>query len=385
MNEEDKELQTAIKELTSHIGGENEFNKLQDWVINSCPNEESENWSKAIKSGSALIFQTYLAKIAHKYDLSNGLEKRAIDDEVIENIIKEKRNIASIINEEEPYLENSDGEKAATYKFSYTVGNCTQDPPLPELLTFYPFKGSIMRSLNVLSDCLINGTIKSIKENEAIEIFGIIGAGGEMPIRIRMIDKEEIKEVHEQFTTQVPSNQPIILVDIPDTNGYFPEDKEFIENKNNKTYLKNIPKWIKTSYSDATISRLVIDLESLKQTTWEKLKGKTIEAEFKNFKKSKDSEKEKEEDPDNDYFKPAEISDSEREEIMERFKKRSKPKSKFYISDDLFYRICLIGFLLIFGSMIFFIVEYRDKESNKVSALLKTEQVNKFLRDLQSS
>ena len=58
-------------------------------------------------------------------------------------------------------------------------------------------------------------------------------------------------------------------------------------------------------------------------------------------------------------------------------KKQSKPKSKFYISDDLFYRISLIGFLLIFGSMIFFIVEYRDKESNKVSALLKTEQINK--------
>tara|TARA_B100000212_G_scaffold113384_1_gene84537 strand:- start:13 stop:1155 length:1143 start_codon:yes stop_codon:yes gene_type:complete len=371
--------------ITSHIGGMNEFNILRDWVVNSCPKEELENWDKAIKSGESLIFQTYLAKIAHKYDLSNGLEKRAIDDEVIENILKEKRNITAIINEEEPYFENSEGEKVSIYKFSYTIGNCTQDPPLPELLTFYPYEGSIMRSLNVLSDCLINGTIKSIKENEAIEIFGIIGAGGEMPIRIRMIDKEEIKEVHEQFTTQVPSNQPIILVDIPDTNGYFPEDKEFIENKNNKTYLKNIPKWIKTSYSDETISRLVIDLESLKQTTWEKLKEKTIEAEFKNFKKSKDSEKEKEEDPDNDYFKPAEISDSEREEIMERFKKRSKPKSKFYISDDLFYRISLIGFLLIFGSMIFFIVEYRDKESNKVSALLKTEQVNKFLRDLQSS
>ena len=384
MNEEDKELQTAIKELTSHIGGENEFNKLQDWVINSCPNEESENWSKAIKSGSALIFQTYLAKIAHKYDLSNGLEKRAIDDEVIENIIKEKRNIASIINEEEPYLENSDGEKASTYKFSYTVGNCTQDPPLPELLTFYPHKGSIMRSLNVLSDCLINGTIKFIKENEAIEIFGIIGAGGEMPIRIRMIDKEEIKEVYERFTTQVPSNHPIILVDIPDINGYFPYDKKFIKNKKNNIYLKNIPKWIKTSYSDKTLSTLVIDLNSLKEITFEELQKKyadrLVDSDMplakEKYKEMAESRKTKEEDPDNYHWKP--IDDSEDEYAYKaQNKKQSKLKSKFYISDDLFYRISLIGFLLMFGAIIFFMSQYREKESNRISKFLEMEQIKK--------
>ena len=58
-------------------------------------------------------------------------------------------------------------------------------------------------------------------------------------------------------------------------------------------------------------------------------------------------------------------------------KKQSKTKSKFDISDDLFYRICLIGFLLIFGSMIFFIVEYRDKESNKVSKFIEIEQISR--------
>ena len=59
----------------------------------------------------------------------------------------------------------------------------------------------------------------------------------------------------------------------------------------------------------------------------------------------------------------------------ESIKKQSKPKSKFYISDDLFYRISLIGFLLIFGSMIFFMNQYREKESNKISELLKTEKI----------
>ena len=381
---EDKELEKEIEEITSHIGGINEFNILRDWVANSCPEEELENWNKAINpDSSALIIKTYLARLAHKYDSSNGIEKRAIDDPVIDNILKEKRHIAAIINEEDPYYFNQNGEKLSVNKFAYTIGNCTQDPPLPELLTFYPLEGSILLALNVLSECLINGTIKPLKENEAIEIFGILGQYGDMPIRIRLIDKEEIKEVHERFTTQVPSNQPIILVDIPDINGYFPEDKEFIEDENNERYLKNIPKWIKTSYSDKTISILVIDLESLKEITDEEFLNKKAKLKVdkymplvkEKYKEMAESRKTKEEDPEDYYFKPAEISDSEKEEIMERFKKRSKPKSKFYISDDLFYRISLIGFLLIFGSMIFFMTQYREKESNKISELLKTEQI----------
>ena len=384
MNEEDKEFEKHLEEITSHIGGINEFNILQDWVLNSCPKEESENWNKA-NTSSELLFKTYLARLAHKYDSSNGLEKRAIDDEVIENILKGKRQTTIIPNEEDPYFINQKGEKLTVARFAYTIGNCTQDPPLPELLTFYPLEGSILLALNVLSECLINGTIKPLKENEAIEIFGILGQYGDMPIRIRLIDKEEIKEVHERFTTQVPSNQPIILVDIPDINGYFPEDKEFIEDENNERYLKNIPKWIKTSYADKTISILVIDLESLKEITDEEFLNKKAKLKVdkymplvkEKYKEMAESRKTKEEDPEDYYFKPAEISDSEKEEIMERFKKRSKPKSKFYISDDLFYRISLIGFLLIFGSMIFFMTQYREKESNKISELLKTEQINK--------
>ena len=384
MNEEDKEFEKHLEEITSHIGGINEFNILQDWVLNSCPKEESENWSKAIESGSYLIIQTYLAKIAHKYDSSNGIEKRAINDDVIAQILKEKRQIAFITNKEDPYTINQKGEKLSVAEFAYTIGNCTQDPPLPELLTFYPLEGSIMRSLNVLSDCLINGTIKSIKENEAIEIFGILGANGKIPIRIRMIDKEEIKEVYEQFTTQVPSNHPIILVDIPDINGYFPEDKEFIEDEKNEKYLKNIPKWIKTSYSDKTISILVIDLESLKEITDEEFLNKKAKLKVdkymplvkEKYKETAESRKTKEEDSDNYYWKP--VDDSEVEYAYKaQNKKQSKPKSKFYISDDLFYRISLIGFLLIFGAMIFFISQYREKESNKISKFLEKEQIKK--------
>ena len=94
------------------------------------------------------------------------------------------------------------------------------------------------------------------------------------------------------------------------------------------------------------------------------------------YKEMAESRKNKEEDPDNYHWKP--IDDSEDEYAYKaQNKKQSKLKSKFYISDDLFYRICLIGFLLIFGSMIFFIVEYRDKESNKVSKFREIEQIIK--------
>ena len=124
MKEEDKEF-TTMEEITSHIGRINEFNILRDWVINNSPKEESENWCKAIAPGSwELIIKTYLARLAHKYDSSKGIEKRAIDDPVIDNILKEKRHIDAIINEEDPYYINQNGEKLSVNKFAYTIGNC---------------------------------------------------------------------------------------------------------------------------------------------------------------------------------------------------------------------------------------------------------------------
>ncbi len=48
------------------------------------------------------------------------------------------------------------------------------------------------------------------------------------------------------------------------------------------------------------------------------------------------------------------------------------------MSDNLFYRISLISFIVLFGSMIFSIIEYRDKKENSIGVIFKTEQV-KFL------
>ena len=45
------------------------------------------------------------------------------------------------------------------------------------------------------------------------------------------------------------------------------------------------------------------------------------------------------------------------------------------MSDSLFYKISLIGFLILFGSMVFSLIEYRDKSENSIGNILKTEQV----------
>ncbi len=49
------------------------------------------------------------------------------------------------------------------------------------------------------------------------------------------------------------------------------------------------------------------------------------------------------------------------------------------MSDDFFYRISLIGFLIIFSSMVFFLTKYRDKKDNTIRQTSNTELIN-FLK-----
>ena len=48
----------------------------------------------------------------------------------------------------------------------------------------------------------------------------------------------------------------------------------------------------------------------------------------------------------------------------------------FDMSDDLFYQISLIGFLVFFSSMVFFLTKYREKKINNISHISITEQIN---------
>ena len=51
-----------------------------------------------------------------------------------------------------------------------------------------------------------------------------------------------------------------------------------------------------------------------------------------------------------------------------------KRSAFFDMSDDLFYQISLIGFLIIFSSMVFFLTKYREKKDNTISQASNTEQ-----------
>jgi len=61
--------------------------------------------------------------------------------------------------------------------------------------------------------------------------------------------------------------------------------------------------------------------------------------------------------------------------IDSRSKLRGIKSSFFDMSDDLFYRISLIGFLVVFSSMVFFLTKYREKKVNNISQISITEQI----------
>ena len=60
---------------------------------------------------------------------------------------------------------------------------------------------------------------------------------------------------------------------------------------------------------------------------------------------------------------------------------RNKYKKSAFLdmSNDLFYRISLLGFLVIFSSMVFFLIEYKENKEKNISQISKSEQI-KFLK-----
>ena len=56
-----------------------------------------------------------------------------------------------------------------------------------------------------------------------------------------------------------------------------------------------------------------------------------------------------------------------------------KRSAFFDMSDDLFYRISLIGFLVVFSLMVFFLTKYKEKKDNTIIQTSNIEQI-KFLK-----
>ena len=75
---------------------------------------------------------------------------------------------------------------------------------------------------------------------------------------------------------------------------------------------------------------------------------------FEEFKKKKIEE--------NQIFNKTIFEKINSDSLKEELEKIIKPNPIFVISDQLAYRVFLIVFLVIFGSMIFFLIESREKE-----------------------
>ena len=86
---------------------------------------------------------------------------------------------------------------------------------------------------------------------------------------------------------------------------------------------------------------------------------------FEGFKKNRIEE--------NKIFNKTILEKINSDSLKEELDKIIKPNPIFDISDQFAYRVFLIGFLVIFGSMIFFLMESREKE--EISTIKKSESL----------
>lgn len=107
----------------------------------------------------------------------------------------------------------------------YTLGNeITQETP--EVITWYPSNETAPWLLNHFSDALKSGEIEPFEDNEVRVIPGFLGGDGEIPVRARLLNKMEQLTVRKEWTCQLPPSYRVIVVELPDPAGHFPEDPE---------------------------------------------------------------------------------------------------------------------------------------------------------------
>ena len=62
----------------------------------------------------------------------------------------------------------------------------------------------------------------------------MLGQHGEVPFRLKLLSLEEQNKANDVYTCQIHKNTPVILVDIPDLQGYFANDEScdpYVKNK----------------------------------------------------------------------------------------------------------------------------------------------------------
>lgn len=209
-----KLLFDALKTLA---GGAEEYEKISAWMQDNPTIDEVLAFTVPHSCFSFLLHETRFGKVIRRYEKENNLEKRTLGDKVIDGIIEHGMWIRTVKQ-----------QKVDQAEVAYTIGNSTHTPPDPELITYYPGPKTCSYVLNQLSKLFNSEVLKPLLNDEVREVIGVLGEQGQFPVRVRLLTGTERDTLCKRWPIGVPLDEayPLVLVDIPDTNGYYGWEEE---------------------------------------------------------------------------------------------------------------------------------------------------------------
>ena len=201
--------------LYPFFGGKLKFwKKVLDCLIGLTKEEKREAINIFQSKTRIGILVSYL-KLIHIFEEKNNLKKTEINDPVISNIISSGRHIHVVISK------NLRDPNPKICDYCYSTGNFILNKKIPEIISFFPSANTNAYLINLISDYIINGKITLSEKEKIQEIYGLIGEHGEFPIRIKLLEDNEIVELNQKYTYFHAPATPTLLIDVPDFNGIF--------------------------------------------------------------------------------------------------------------------------------------------------------------------
>ena len=219
---DEQALEFFSDELTKacHLlaGGREECKKIFKWMKDNPEIDEVFANTKKRSELSFLIQEMAFSRIIRRYEKELGLEPRVLGNQEIQHILDHGRHIRAIRKE-------AGGEEI---HYAYTMGNSTRDLIVPELICFFPGAKTCSYVLDQVSNLLIDGSISTPASGEVIEINGVLGTRRQIPVRLRLLDGDMRDYAKENWATGIPKpdKYPLLLVDVPDVQGYYPCEEE---------------------------------------------------------------------------------------------------------------------------------------------------------------
>ena len=171
--------------LYPFFGGKLTFwKKVLDCLIGLTKEEKREAINIFQSKTRIGILVSYL-KLIHIFEEKNNLKKTEINDPVISNIISSGRHIHVVISK------NLKDPNPKICDYCYSTGNFILNKKIPEIITFFPSVNTNAYLINLISHFIINGKI-ILSKKKIQEIYGLIGDHGKFPIRIKLLEDNEI-------------------------------------------------------------------------------------------------------------------------------------------------------------------------------------------------